>query len=35
VDAEEAIKGMMKLIEGFGKDDSGNFYTREGEGIPW
>lgn len=35
VDASEAIKIMMPRIQKFAKQDSGKFYTREGEEIPW
>ena len=35
IDAEEAVRMMVPMVEGFGKKDSGQFYTREGEEIPW
>lgn len=35
IDADEAIDMMIPLIEGYDKKDSGKFYTREGEEIPW
>ena len=35
IDAEDAVKMMMPMIEGFGKKDTGKFYSREGDEIPW
>ncbi|KAK5002095.1 hypothetical protein LTR60_007203, partial [Cryomyces antarcticus] len=35
VDAEQAIDEMLPLIEKLGKDDSGKFYIRGGDEIPW
>ncbi|KAI9810879.1 MAG: hypothetical protein M1827_005738 [Pycnora praestabilis] len=35
VDAEQAIEEMLELLKKLGKKDSGNFYTREGDQIPW
>ena len=35
IDAEDAIKMMLPMIEKFSKDNTGNFYDRDGEEIPW
>jgi NAD(P)-dependent dehydrogenase (short-subunit alcohol dehydrogenase family) len=33
--AEESVRGLVPLIEGWGKEDSGRFYDRFGEVISW
>ncbi|KAK4984907.1 hypothetical protein LTR50_006313 [Elasticomyces elasticus] len=35
VDPEDAVAEMLPLIDGLSKKDSGKFYVREGEEIPW
>ncbi|MCJ1405101.1 hypothetical protein MMC11_008327 [Xylographa trunciseda] len=35
VDAEDAVKEMLPVIEGLGKKDSGKFYLKDGSEIPW
>ena len=35
IEAEESVEGMVRLIEGWGVGDSGGFYDRFGEVIPW
>jgi NAD(P)-dependent dehydrogenase (short-subunit alcohol dehydrogenase family) len=35
VEAEESVGGIVRLIEGWGKDSSGEFYDRFGERIEW
>jgi NAD(P)-dependent dehydrogenase (short-subunit alcohol dehydrogenase family) len=35
ISAEESIQDMMKLISQFGKGNSGKFYDRFGNEIPW
>jgi hypothetical protein len=32
---EESIRGMMKVITSKGLEDSGTFWTWEGEKYPW
>lgn len=35
IDSSDVPKILMPMIEKFGKKDSGQFYTRDGEKIPW
>ncbi|KAI9717697.1 MAG: hypothetical protein M1828_007100 [Chrysothrix sp. TS-e1954] len=35
VDSDEAVEMMVPKIEGLGRGDSGSFFTREGESVPW
>jgi glycerol-3-phosphate O-acyltransferase len=35
ISAEESVEGMVKLIERWGERDSGGYYDRFGEVIPW
>ncbi|KAK3064114.1 hypothetical protein LTS18_010001 [Coniosporium uncinatum] len=35
VDPDQAIEEMLPLIENFTEKDTGKFYVREGEEIPW
>ncbi|KXL50851.1 hypothetical protein M433DRAFT_158781 [Acidomyces richmondensis BFW] len=35
ISAEESVSGLLSLIEGWGKTDSGKFYDRYGETIEW
>ncbi|KAK5109681.1 hypothetical protein LTR62_006803 [Meristemomyces frigidus] len=35
ISAEESVDGLLPLIEGWGKEDSGKFYDRFGETIEW
>ncbi|TKA82955.1 hypothetical protein B0A55_01548 [Friedmanniomyces simplex] len=35
IGAEESVEGLVPLIAGWGREDSGGFYDRFGEVIPW
>ncbi|KAK5126662.1 hypothetical protein LTR85_009596 [Meristemomyces frigidus] len=35
ISAEESVEGLLPLIARWGKEDSGEFYDRFGETIPW
>lgn len=35
ISAGESVEGLVPLIEGWGSEDSGRFYDRFGEAIPW
>jgi NAD(P)-dependent dehydrogenase (short-subunit alcohol dehydrogenase family) len=35
IPAEESVRGLVKLIERWGETDSGRYYDRFGEAIPW
>ena len=35
IEAEESVGGIVRLIEGWGKDSSGEFYDRSGKRIEW
>jgi hypothetical protein len=35
VDAPDAVKEMMPVIEKFSKKDSGRFVLKDGSEIPW
>ena len=35
ISADESVEGLLPLIEGWSRNDSGNFYDRFGDTIPW
>jgi NAD(P)-dependent dehydrogenase (short-subunit alcohol dehydrogenase family) len=32
---EESVAGLRRVIDGVTPDDSGRFFDRTGEGLPW
>ena len=35
IDTRTSVAGMIKVIDGLGKDDSGSFFNYDGKHIPW